>query len=178
MQSEPDRRLFAALGVRDYRYLWLGMLGSAFAMNMQQVAQGWLVYEMTSSAIQLTWVTLAFMLPQVIFALLGGVLADRVRKKPLIGWSPIVNGIATLYLTIIIFSGGVTFWHFVAIGFLNGTIMALSIPARTALIPEIVGEQRIFNAMAFNTAAWNLSRILGPALAGFMIAQLADGDTT
>ncbi|MDB2510492.1 MFS transporter, partial [Pseudomonadales bacterium] len=66
----------------------------------------------------------------------------------------------------------------VAIGFLNGTIMALSIPARTALIPEIVGEQRIFNAMAFNTAAWNLSRILGPALAGFMIAQLADGDTT
>ena len=56
--------------------------------------------------------------------------------------------------------------------------MALSIPARTALIPEIVGEPRIFNAMAFNTAAWNLSRILGPALAGFMIAQLADGDTT
>jgi MFS family permease len=56
--------------------------------------------------------------------------------------------------------------------------MALSIPARTALIPEIVGESRIFNAMAFNTAAWNLSRILGPALAGFMIAQIADGDTT
>ena len=177
-QTEPDKRLFAALGVRDYLYLWLGMLGSAFAMNMQQVAQGWLVYEMTSSAIQLTWVTLAFMLPQVIFALVGGVLADRVRKKPLIGWSPMINGVATLYLTIIIFSGEVTFWHFVAIGFLNGTIMALSIPARTALIPEIVGEQRIFNAMAFNTAAWNLSRILGPALAGFMIAQLADGDTT
>jgi hypothetical protein len=64
-QTEPDKRLFAALGVRDYLYLWLGMLGSAFAMNMQQVAQGWLVYEMTSSAIQLTWVTLAFMLPQV-----------------------------------------------------------------------------------------------------------------
>ncbi len=57
------------------------------------------------------------MLPQVIFALVGGVLADRVRKKPLIGWSPIINGIATLYLTIVIFSGEVTFWHFVAIGF-------------------------------------------------------------
>lgn len=84
-QTEPDKRLFAALGVRDYLYLWLGMLGSAFAMNMQQVAQGWLVYEMTSSAIQLTWVTLAFMLPQVFFALVGSVLADRVRKKPLIG---------------------------------------------------------------------------------------------
>ena len=53
--------------------------------------------------------------------------------------------------------------------------MALSIPARTALIPEIVGERLIFNAMAFNTAAWNLSRILGPALAGFMIALIAEG---
>lgn len=173
-----DKRLFSALKVKDYLYLWLGMLGSAFAMNMQLVAQGWLVYEMTSSPIQLTWVTLAFMLPQVFFSLIGGVLADRVRKKPLIGWSPIANGIATVYLTVIIFSGDVVFWHFVAIGFLNGTLMALSIPARTALIPEIVGEHRIFNAMAFNTAAWNLSRILGPALAGFMIAQIADGDTT
>ena len=173
-----DKSLFASLLVRDYRYLWFGMLGSAFAMNMQTVAQGWLVYEMTSSAIQLTWVTLSFMLPQVVFSLFGGVLADRVNKKPVIGWAPILNGLATLFMAMIIFSGQVTFWHFIIIGFLNGTVMALSIPARTALIPEIVGEQLIFNAMAFNTAAWNLSRILGPALAGFMIAIFAAGETT
>lgn len=176
--ASRDNRLFAALKVRDYLYLWMGMLGSAFAMNMQQVAQGWLVYEMTSSPMQLTWVTLSFMLPQVVFSLVGGVLADRVPKKPVIGISPIINGVASLYLAMVIFSGHVTFWHFMAIGFLNGTIMALSIPARTALIPEIVGERLIFNAMAFNTAAWNLSRILGPALAGFMIAMIAGGDTT
>ncbi|MEK9820087.1 MAG: MFS transporter [Pseudomonadales bacterium] len=176
--ASRDNRLFAALKVRDYLYLWVGMLGSAFAMNMQQVAQGWLVYEMTSSPLQLTWVTLSFMLPQVVFSLIGGVLADRVPKKPVIGISPLINGVASLYLAMVIFSGQVTFWHFMAIGFLNGTIMALSIPARTALIPEIVGERLIFNAMAFNTAAWNLSRILGPALAGFMIAMIAGGDTT
>ena len=57
------------------------MMGSAFAMNMQLVAQGWLVYEMTESPIQLTWVTLSFMLPQVIFSLIGGVLADRIRTE-------------------------------------------------------------------------------------------------
>ncbi|MGB1738054.1 MAG: MFS transporter, partial [Pseudomonadales bacterium] len=74
--SPRNTRLLAAFQVRDYLYLWLGMLGSAFAMNMQQVAQGWLVYEMTSSAVQLTWVTLSFMLPQVVFSLIGGVLAD------------------------------------------------------------------------------------------------------
>lgn len=170
--------MFASLKVRDYLFVWVGMLGSAFAMNMQLVAQGWLVYEMTTSAMQLTWVTLAFMLPQVVFSLLGGVLADRVKKKPLIGWSPIANGVITLGMAYIILSGNVTFWDFIWVGFFNGTIMALSIPARTALIPEIVGDRLMFNAMAFNTASWNLSRILGPALAGFMIAMIAGGDTT
>jgi MFS family permease len=154
------------------------MLGSAFAMNMQLVAQGWLVYEMTSSAMNLAYVTLAFMLPQVIISPIGGVLADRVKKKPLIGWSPFANSLATLAMASVIMSGNVTFEHFILLGLFNGTVMALSLPARTVFIPEIVGERLMFNAMAFNTAAWNLSRILGPALAGFMIAIFADGDTT
>lgn len=170
--------MFASLKVRDYLFLWIGMLGSAFAMNMQLVAQGWLVYEMSSSALKLTWVTLAFMLPQVVFSLVGGVLADRVRKKPVIGWAPIANSVATMVMALIILTGHVTFWDFIWVGMFNGTVMALSIPARTALIPEIVGEKLMFNAMAFNTASWNLSRILGPALAGFMIAVFAGGDTT
>ena len=72
-----DTSTFASLKVRDYLYLWIGMVGSAFSLNMQLVAQGWLVYEMTVSAMNLAWVTLAFMLPQVLFSLLGGVLADR-----------------------------------------------------------------------------------------------------
>ena len=170
--------MFASLKINDYLYLWVGMLGSAFAMNMQLVAQGWLVYEMTSSALNLTYVTLAFMLPQVIFSPIGGVLADRVKKKPLIGWAPLANGLATLAMSVVVFSGNVTMEHFILVGLFNGTIMALSIPARTALIPEIVGERLMFNAMAFNTASWNLSRILGPSLAGFMIAIFAQGDTT
>ncbi len=154
------------------------MLSSAFALNMQLVAQGWLVYEMTGSAINLTLVTLAFMVPQVVFSLVGGVLADRIAKKPIIGWAPVFNGLATLSMGSIIMFGEVTFWDFLWVGALNGTLLALSIPARTALIPEIVGENLMFNAMAFNTASWNLSRILGPALAGFMIAIFADGNTS
>jgi MFS family permease len=170
--------MFASLKERDYMFLWIGMLGSAFAMNMQLVAQGWLVYEMTSSAVSLTYVTLAFMLPQVIFSPIGGVLADRIKKKGIIGWGPFANGLATLVMAYYVLSGEVTFAHFIWMGFFNGTVMALSIPARTAFIPEIVGESLMFNAMAFNTASWNLARILGPALAGFMIAIFADGDTS
>ena len=64
-----DRSMFASLKHPDYFWLWIGMVGSAFAMNMQLVAQGWLVYEMTSSPMDLTWVTLAFMIPQVLFSL-------------------------------------------------------------------------------------------------------------
>lgn len=170
--------MFASLKERDYRYLWAGMLTSAFALNMQLVAQGWLVYEMTHSALSLTWVTLAFMLPQVLFSLVGGVLADRLPKKPVMGWAPVINAIVTIAMAFNIMFGHVTFWDFIVVGALNGTVLALSIPARTAIIPEIVGEKLIFNAMAFNTASWNLSRILGPALAGFLIAIFADGDTS
>ena len=178
MPSPVDDSMFASLKERDYMFLWIGMLGSAFAMNMQLVARGWLVYEMTSSAVSLTYVTLAFMLPQVIFSPIGGVLADRIKKKGIIGWGPFANGCATLVMAYYVLNGEVTFEHFIWMGLFNGTVMALSIPARTAFIPEIVGESLMFNAMAFNTASWNLARILGPALAGFMIAIFADGDTS
>ena len=173
-----DKSLFASLKNRDYLLLWFGMVGSAFAMNMQMVAQGWLVYEMTVSAMNLAWVTLSFTVPQILFSLFGGVLADRVRKKPLIFWAQMLNGAATLGMAFILLTGSVTFWDFIWVGFLNGTVLALSMPARTAFIPEIVGERLMFNAMAFNTASWNLSRILGPALAGLLIAVFAGGDTT
>jgi MFS transporter, DHA1 family, staphyloferrin A biosynthesis exporter len=175
---KEDKTLFASLKVPDYVHLWIGMLTSAFAMNMQLVAQGWLVYEMSSSALDLTFVTLAFMLPQVIFSLPGGVIADRFPKKIVIGYAPVLNAAATLVMALVVMFGNVTFWDFIWVGFLNGMVMALSIPARTAFIPEIVGEKLMFNAMAFNTASWNLSRILGPALAGFMIAIFAQGDTS
>ena len=175
---ENVKSVFASLRVNDYKYLSVGLLGSAFALNMQLIAQGWMVYEMTSSAIKLTWVTLSFMIPQVVFSLLGGVLADRFAKKLIIAWAPFIYGIATLFMALIIFSGNADFSAFLVIGFLNGTALALSMPARTAFIPEVVGEDLIFNAMAFNSACWNLARIIGPAAAGFIIAIFAGGNTT
>ena len=175
---ENVKSVFASLRVNDYKYLSVGLLGSAFALNMQLIAQGWMVYEMTSSAIKLTWVTLSFMIPQVVFSLLGGVLADRFAKKLIIAWAPFINGIATLFMALIIFLGNADFSAFLVIGFLNGTALALSMPARTAFIPEVVGEDLVFNAMAFNSACWNLARIVGPAAAGFIIAIFADGNTT
>ena len=172
------RDLGTALALADFRWLWIGSLASSFAMNMQIVARGWLVYTLTSSALDLAWVTLSFMIPMVAFALLGGVMADRVPKRGIIMLAQGLNSVATILLGIIILAGQVDFWDFIWFGFFNGTVLALSMPARQAMVPELVPERLIFTAMGLTTTSWNLSRILGPAMAGFLIAWIAGGDTT
>ena len=122
-------------------------------MNMQQVARGWFVYELTSSAVDLGWVTMSFMIPQVIFSLWGGVLADRVSKKSVLVVAQSLNAVATLVMAFIILMGNVDFWDFIVFGLFNGIVLALSFPARNAFVPELVDEQLIFTAMALNTAS-------------------------
>lgn len=134
------------------------------------------MYSLTGSAMNLAWVTLSFMLPSVLFSLYGGVLADRLPKRRLIIWAQSLNFVATMIMAGIIFAGAVTFWDFIWFGFFNGTVLALSMPARQAFVPELIPKQYIFTAMALNTTGWNLSRIIGPAIAGLLIAWIADGD--
>ncbi len=170
--------MFASLRIRDFRCLWASNLCASFGMQMQIVARGWLIYDMTNSPLALTWVMLSFMLPSFLFSLVGGVIADRLQKKPIMISSQILNCVATIVLAYIVFSGEVTFWHFIYFGVFNGTILAISMPARSAFIPEVVGKDYLVNAMALQSATFNLSRILGPALAGGLIAVFAAGDTT
>lgn len=147
-------------------------------MNMQIIARGWLVFELTDSPLDLAWVTMSFMVPTVLFSLYGGVLADRLQKKKIIIWAQGLNCAATVFMAVIIFLGHVDFWDFIWFGFFNGTILALSMPARQAFVPELIPERLLFAAMGLNTTSWNLARIVGPALAGLLIALIADGDKT
>lgn len=172
------RDIRQALSVRNFRWLWVGSLGSSFAMNMQIIARGWLVFELTESPLDLAWVTMSFMVPTVLFSLYGGVLADRMKKKKVIIWAQALNCLATILMSLIIFSATVTFWDFIWFGFFNGTILALSMPARQAFVPELIPERLLFAAMGLNTTSWNLARIVGPAFAGLLIALIADGDKT
>ena len=172
------RGMFASLAIRDFRFLWLSSLAASFAMQMQMVARGWLIYDMTSSPLALTWVMLSFMLPSFLFSLAGGVIADRMRKKSIMVVSQLLNTAATALLATIVYLGEVTFWHFIWFGLFNGTVLSISMPARFSVAPEIVGRERVVNAMALQSSTFNLSRILGPALAGGLIALFAAGDTT
>jgi len=170
--------MFESLRIRDFRFLWVSNLAATFAMQMQMVARGWLIYDMTSSPLALTWVMLSFMLPSFVFSLAGGVIADRMHKKWIMVGSQVMNTGATVVLAFIIYAGDVTFWHFIYFGLFNGTILSFSMPARSSVIPEIVEKSSLVNAMALQSATWNLSRVLGPTLAGVLIAWFAGGDTT
>ena len=170
--------MFSSLRIRDFKLLWISNLAASFAMQMQMVARGWLIYDMTGSPLDLTWVMLAFMLPSLVFSLAGGVIADRMRKKPIMVTSQLLNTVATVLLATIIYNGDVTFAHFIYFGLFNGTVLSFSMPARSAVIPEIVGQDSVVNAMALQSATFNLARILGPVAAGGLMAYLAGGNTS
>ena len=172
------RGTFSSLMLADFRYVWLSNLSASFAMQMEMVARGWLIYDMTRSPLALTWVMLSTMLPSVLFSLVGGVIADRMGKKRIIITAQMLSTAAMFVLATIVYQGHVTFWHFIWFGLFNGTVMSLSMPARSSIIPELVGRRYVVNAMALQTSTFNLSRILGPTLAGALIAAFAAGDTT
>ncbi len=175
---QSKQRMFSSLDNRDFRYLWFGNLAATFAMQMQMVARGWLIYDMTQSPIQLAWVMMAFSLPMMLFSLFGGVAADRLTKKWLMIVAQSANCVSTFALAGIVITGHIEFWHFIAFGLFNGTIMSFSMPARQAMVPEIVRDDQLVNAVALNSATMNLSRVLGPSMAGIIIAIIAGGDTS
>lgn len=146
-------------------------------MNMQMLARGWLVYTLTSSALDLAWVMLSFTVPQILLSLWGGVVADRWPKKTVLLAAQMLNGVATLAMAAIILAERVEFWDFIWFGAFNGAVLALSIPARNAYLADLVEERRYITAMALNTTGMNLARIVAPMFAGVLIALLADGDT-
>ena len=147
-------------------------------MNMQQVARGWFVYELTESAVDLAWVTISFMLPKVLFSLPGGVLADRFPKRFILTVSLLINALLALLMAWFIFDETATFYHFIAFGVVSGSLLTLSAPSRTAMIPTIIVKRLVFSALALNTTAMNIARVLAPVLAGVLIAWIAGGDTS
>ncbi len=173
-----QKGMFESLRIRDFRFLWISNLATSFAMQMQMVARGWLIYDMTNSPLALSWVLLSFLLPSFLFSLAGGLIADRLHKKPIMIASQIMNTLATILLATFIYGDNIEFSDFIYFGLFNGTVLSLSMPARSAVVPEVVAKDSLVNAMALQSATFNLSRILGPALAGGLIALFASGDTT
>lgn len=166
---------FDALREPAFLEFWLGMLGSYTAQQMQQVARGYLAYELTGSGTALGVVALAWGLPQLLFSPFAGVVADRLPKRELLIATQVLMAAGTLLNAVLIAAGVIEFWQLVVISFAQGTAFTFNMPARQALVSTLVAPARIGNAVALNNTGMNFTRIVGPALAGVLISIPAIG---
>ncbi len=163
-------RTFAALRIRNYRIFWFGMLASMTAMQMQQIARGYLAFELTGRATSVGLVSVAWAVPQIVFSLFGGVVADRVEKRNLLMVTQSLTGLLALTTAILVHTDVITINLLIILGILQGSVFAFNMPARQALVPELVGRDDMMNAIALNNAGMNFTRVFGPTLAGQIIA--------
>ena len=162
--------VFESLRYRDFQWMWAGSFVSYMAMNMQMITRSWLVVRLTDdSPLYLSLTMVSFAVPVTFVSLIGGALADRVPRRRLVIMSQSGNALMTLLLALLDVTGLVVFWHVMAMGVVNGSLMAFNMPSRQAIISEIVPERRLMNAISLNNSSMNLTRVVGPALAGFLI---------
>ena len=150
--------------------LWIGLLSSVFGFRMLYFAQFWLAYELTGSALWLGFVGLTGAIPAIALNLIGGVAADRLNRRRLLIWTEIPGGFVVSGLAVLVMTGNALPWHLlIAVGLTAG-LNAFNQPARIALYPNYVGREALSSAVALTTAAWQIMRMVGPALAGLVIA--------
>ncbi len=169
-QVSALRRTFSALSYRDFRLLWIGAFTSTCGTFMQAVAQGFLVYQMTNSALLLGLDGFLATGPMLLFSLFGGVIADRVERRRVMMASQILQGSFALILAILIWSHAVKIWHILLLSFLTGSAQSMSGPAYASLLPLLVRREDVPNAVAMNSMQFNLARVIGPALGGVVFA--------
>jgi len=159
-----------ALRNPNFRLFWSGNFLSNIGTWMQNVAQGWLVLSLTGSAFWLGVVGFAGSIPFLIFTLFGGVVADRVNKRRLLLVTQSAMMILAFALAALAWLKIITVWEVVVLAFLNGMAMAMNAPSYQALVPRLVKREDLTNAIALNSAQFNMSRILGPTLGGYAMA--------
>lgn len=167
--------LFPAFGSKNYRYYFIGQLISQIGTWLQIVAQGWLVLSLTKSPLLIGVVAASGTLPSLLFSLFGGVIVDRVNKKNLIAATQVGSMILALILGGLVIMNVITVWQIIVLSFLLGTINAIDMPARQAFVSEMVESEKVASAVALNASIFNAARVVGPSIAGLLIALVGTG---
>ena len=160
---------FDSLRVRDYRLLFQGNAVTSIGFWMQQAALGWLVLDLTNSPFYLGLTSFARSFPMLVVSPFGGVLADRLDRRFLIISTQVSQLVLTALLAVLVFTEVVNIGQVLVVSLLMGVSMSMHVPARQALVPALVGKERLANAMALYSMSLNTSRILGPSLAGVVM---------
>ncbi|HSW57514.1 MAG TPA: MFS transporter [Dehalococcoidales bacterium] len=182
-QHSHQKNLAATLGLRTvsslrnpiYRIYFLGMLGQYASMNMQMVAGSLLIYRLTGSAALLGTMSLAHAVPMIFLSIFGGAIADRMQKKQLLVFGLISSSLLALAIGLALETGALSAqkpgssWILVLSSFLMGCIFGFMMPARQAIIPEMVNREQAMNAVALNMLGMNVLSLAAPAAAGFLI---------
>ena len=163
-------RMFQSLKHAGFRTFMAAMMGQMGAMNMQMVARAWFMYELTGSAALLGAVGLANGLPLLALSLYGGVIADQVPKKYVLILGQAASALLAVAVALLITMSLINWQWLLVASVVQGMIMALMMPSRQAVIPELVGEDGLTNAVALNSAGMNLNRLMAPGFAGLLIA--------
>ncbi len=161
-----------ALAHQDFRTFWIGAFVSNVGSWMQNVAQGWLVLTLTDSAFMLGLVGFVSTIPMLVLLLVGGVFADRLDRRRLLIWTQAGMMASAAGLALLTALGVVAVWHILVLSFLAGVGMSLAGPAYQAFVHDLVGRRDLQNAIALNSAQFNLSRVVGPSLAGVAVGAI------
>jgi MFS family permease len=168
--------VFRALRYRNYRLFFGGQSISLIGTWMQRIAMSWLVYRLTHSPLLLGVVGFAGQLPTFLFAPLTGVLADRWNRHRTLLVTQTIAMLQALVLAILVMTGTVEVWHIVVLAILLGTVNALDMPVRQAFVVQMIeGKEDLGNAIALNSSMVNAARLLGPSVAGMLIAGFGEG---
>jgi len=166
---------FAAFGHRNFRLFWIGQLLSLTGTWMQSVAQSWLMLELTDSPVMVGLVVGLQYAPVMFLGLVGGVAADRFDKRRTLLMTQALSAVQALVLGILAVTGHAQPGQLLVLAAFLGVVNAFDMPARQAFVTEMVGRADIMNALALNSSAFNLARILGPALGGLLLIRFEPG---
>ena len=167
-------RIFASLKHRNFRLFWIGQCISLIGTWMQNIAQSWLVLDLTKSAFWLGVVSMIQFLPPLLFSLHAGAMIDRVSKKKLLIVTQVAMMTLAFFLSIDVLTHTVRLWHILIAAGLLGLANTFDMPARQAFMVELVGKDDLRNAIVLNSSIFNAARVLGPTVAGIIIAQLGN----
>jgi MFS family permease len=163
-------QIISALRHRNYRIFWFGFLISIVGVQVQTIAQGYVVYERTGSALNLGIVSGSQAAAMIIFSLAGGVVADRVERRRLLMATQVGSFCCSFTLALLVSTGAVQVWHIAAVAFVFGSFQAFDQPTRSALVPHLIEREDLMNAVALTSVVWQSSAIVGPSIAGLVIA--------
>lgn len=169
------RGTWRALGHRDFRLFFAGQLVSLIGTWMQVVAQSWLVYRLTGSVVLLGLVGFVGQIPVLLLSPAGGSLADSRSRHRIILATQAASMLLALALALLTLTGRVQMAHVFLLAGLMGVVNAFDIPARQAFLVELVGRSDLMNAIALNSSMFNAARIVGPAIAGLLVAAVGEG---